>query len=139
MTIQGNTGNVGIGTTSPEAKLAIIGGVNVGGTANPGYGNLYVVNNCSADSFTDRTEGYDGDALSEIKRIKNKDGELDHDTLPEFVKKEIKLTSVKEEGGREVKEVIVTQGRDIGAMVTMLTVAIQQLLDRLEKLEAKIK
>jgi len=132
-------GNVGIGTTTPGAKLAIIGGVNIGGTTDPGYGNLYVVNNCSADSFTDRTEGYDGDALSEIKRIKNKDGELDHDTLPEFVKKEIKLTRVKEGGGREVKEVIVTQGRDIGAMVTMLTVAIQQLLDRLEKLEAKIK
>ena len=132
-------GNVGIGTTSPEAKLAIIGGVNVGGNTNPGYGNLYVVNNCSADSFTDRTKGYDGDALAEIKQIKNKDGEIDHDTLPEFVKKDIKLTRVKEENGREIKEVTVTQGRDIGAMITMLTVAIQQIADRLEKLEAKIK
>jgi hypothetical protein len=139
MTIQGNTGNVGIGTTSPEAKLAIIGGVNIGGTTDPGYGNLYVENNCSADSFTDRTKGYNGDALSEIKRIKNKDGEIDHDTLPEFVKKEIKLTSEKGEYGRKVKEVTVEQGRDIGAMVTMLTVAIQQIADRLEKLEAKIK
>jgi len=133
------SGNVGIGTTSPEAKLAIIGGVNIGGTTDPGYGNLYVENNCSADSFTDRTKGYNGDALSEIKRIKNKDGEIDHDTLPEFVKKEIKLTSVEEESGREIKEVTVTQGRDIGAVVTMLTVAIQQIADRLEKLEAKIK
>ena len=90
-------------------------------------------------SFTDRTKGYDGDALLEIRKIKSKDGEIDHDTLPEFVKKEIKLTRVKEENDEKTKEVIIEQGRDIGAMVTMLTVAMQQIADRLEKLEEKIK
>ena len=136
-----NNGNVGIKTTGPSARLAINGGVNVGADADPGDDNLYIVNNCSALSFTDRTKGYDGDALSEIKRIKNKNekGEIDHDTLPEFVKKEIKLTRVKEENDEKTKEVIIEQGRDIGAMVTMLTVAMQQIADRLEKLEEKIK
>jgi len=35
-------GNVGIGTTAPAAKLAINGGVHVGGDSNPGDNNLLV-------------------------------------------------------------------------------------------------
>ena len=36
------TGNVGIGTTSPSAKLAVNGGVHVGGDSDPGDNNLSV-------------------------------------------------------------------------------------------------
>jgi hypothetical protein len=40
--IGGNTGNVGIGTTAPSAKLAINGGLHVGGVTDPGDNNLLV-------------------------------------------------------------------------------------------------
>lgn len=62
---------------------------------------------------------YFGDALSEIKKIKGKDdGHLDMKTLPAFA-------------------TAPNGGRDIGAMVSMLTVAVQQLAERIEKLEKK--
>jgi len=64
---------------------------------------------------------YTGDALTEIRKIKAKpDGRLDFDTMPAF--------AVSKDGCR-----------DIGAMVSILTVAIQQLLERLEILEKEIK
>lgn len=60
---------------------------------------------------------YFGDALTEIKKIKGKpDGNLDFGTMPKF--------AVAKDGGR-----------DLGAMISMLIVAIQQLLERVEKLE----
>ena len=60
---------------------------------------------------------YKGDALKEIAGIKIlPDGHLDMKTLPKFA------TSPN-------------GGRDLGAMVSILTVAIQQLLARIEKLE----
>jgi len=40
-----STGNFGIGTTAPLAKLAINGGVHVGGTSDPGDNNLLVDGN----------------------------------------------------------------------------------------------
>jgi len=62
---------------------------------------------------------YNGDALSEIKKIKGKsDGHLDFDTMPKF--------AISKNGGR-----------DLGAMISMLTVAIQQLTKRIETLEKK--
>jgi hypothetical protein len=61
---------------------------------------------------------YFGDAVAEIKKIKGTtDGHLDFSTMPSFAVNE--------------------KGRDIGATVTMLIVAIQQLADRIEKLEKK--
>jgi hypothetical protein len=45
LTVTGNstlTGNVGIGTTAPLAKLAINGGLHVGGDSDPGDNNLLV-------------------------------------------------------------------------------------------------
>lgn len=41
MTIK-NTGNVGIGTTGPSAKLAINGGLHVGGDSDPGNKNALI-------------------------------------------------------------------------------------------------
>ena len=38
-------GNVGIGATSPAAKLSVMGGVHIGGTADPGSNNLHVEGN----------------------------------------------------------------------------------------------
>lgn len=48
-------GLVGIGTATPVARLAVNGGMNVGGDADPGDNNLYVVGNCSVGSLTVRS------------------------------------------------------------------------------------
>lgn len=80
-------------------------------------GNAWFAKDCSALTFTDRTPFYEGDAVSEIRKIKGKDGQISHSTLPEFARK----TS--------------DDGRDLGAMISMLTVAIQQLDKRISKLE----
>lgn len=72
---------------------------------------------------------YFGDALSDIKKIKGKDGHLDMSSLPVFARKTI---TRKDKDGKEIVE----EGRDIGAMVSILTKAVQELDDRLIKLEA---
>jgi hypothetical protein len=47
LTILQSNGNVGIGTTTPAAKLAINGGLHVGGDSDPGDNNLLVDGNTS--------------------------------------------------------------------------------------------
>lgn len=98
---------------------------------------------------------YFGDALAEIKTIKGTiGGHLDMTTLPTFAKIEktvILKPEVKSEPEMSIKidNKIITRPaikaspaitetvkeRDLGAMVSMLTVAVQQLTSRLEKLE----
>lgn len=97
--------------------------------------DIYVGDNCSAESFTDRTPFYDGDALKEIKKIRGKNGKLDHKTLPPFARKTIVMPAEKDEKGKVVRGERSEDGRDLGAMISMLTVAVQQLTDRIEKLE----
>jgi hypothetical protein len=72
---------------------------------------------------------YFGDALGDIKKIKAlPDGHLDLESLPAHARK-IQLREGKEE---------VTH-RDLGGTVSLLTVAVQQLLERVEVLEKKCK
>jgi hypothetical protein len=122
-------------------------GVYQVGTTAQNYfqGNIYTVGNCSALSFTDRTPFYDGDALKEIKAIKGTTkGEIDHATLPSFARKTKTITYRKsstrdvEKGTEEVEyETKTEEVRDLGAMVSILTKAVQQLTKRIEKLEAR--
>jgi hypothetical protein len=98
-------------------------------------GNVYIALNCSFLSYTDRTPFYEGDAVKEIKAIKGKNKEIDHSTLPEFVKTVVTRDITSFGGTQETKEI--TTERNVGNMVSMLTVAIQQLTDRIEKLENK--
>lgn len=105
-------------------------------------GNAWVAGNCSADSFTDRTPFYEGDALSEIKAIKGKNGKIDHTTLPKFVRVEREVIvnpAVEAKGKVKAKPAIIEiqQERDLGAMISMLTVAIQQLDKKLNDLIIK--
>jgi len=126
----------------------------------------YWVGGISALSITDRTPFYEGDALKEIKNIKGKNGEIDHSTLPDFVKetrKEVvakKSIQRKEKIGKsdeehiesykkgdtihggthnfekdiDFEEVEVTE-RNLSNMVSMLTVAVQQLTDEVEEIK----
>jgi hypothetical protein len=72
---------------------------------------------------------YFGDALSDIRKIKGKkDGHLDMSTLPAFARKTI---TRKDKDGKKITE----DCRDIGAMVSMLTKAVQELTERIEVLE----
>lgn len=108
--------------------------------------NLYVNNNVSAASITDRTPFYEGDALADINKITGDGaGNIDHETLPRFARKRVQF---ERETGRMIQkkgltipetETVEEEGRDLGAMISILTVAVQQLTDRITKLEASQK
>jgi hypothetical protein len=79
----------------------------------------------SAGIFTDRTwfPSEDYDALREVVAIRGIDGEIDHDTLPELTRVETK------DGDTE---------RDLGKMVSILTVAIQQQQEMIAELQRTV-
>lgn len=80
-------------------------------------GNFWTVGDCSALTFTDRTPHFTGDALAAIQKIRPaKGGEIDHATLPEFA-----ISPYQDAAGQW------WPGRSLGDMVSVLTVAIQQL------------
>jgi hypothetical protein len=73
-----NGGNVGIGTTTPTNGNCEV------------VGDIYASGDVSALTFTDRTPHFEGDALAEILKISGIKGEIDHSTLPEFVRSQHK-------------------------------------------------
>jgi hypothetical protein len=140
-------GNFGIGTTGAAAKLAINGGLNVGADSDPGDDNLYVVGNCSALSFTDRTPAFVGEAMKAIMEIKSVDGEIAHDTLPEFCRATYRdpiYESVDVEiEGEVVKEArsnryVERPGRNLGNTVTLLLKALQEQYVEMKKMKESI-
>jgi len=79
-------------------------------------GDVVIRNNCSALSFTDRTEAFEGDALEAIRDISaDENGNIDHDTLPGFAR------AIRVVEGEEMVE------RDLGNMISILTEAVKQL------------
>ena len=105
----------------------------------------------SAGIFTDRTKYYDGDALAELKTISGVDGQIDHASLPAFAKASLVKPIYEEQDVVIDPEAPVKKGetvltgkqmvkigeetvveRDLGAMVSILTTAVQQLTARLE-------
>lgn len=113
-------------------------------------GNAYISGSLSAETIIDRTPYYDGNALEELSRVKDDgNGGIDHSTLPKFA--QIKISTEKAPMERdlvnkknkssitmnETKEDNIEQeyveGRDIGAMVSVLTKGIQELISRNEK------
>jgi hypothetical protein len=130
------------GTLTSGGDNIIAGALTNAGTANiystTTVGDLYIAGNCSALTFTDRTPYYEGDALSEIALVKGKDGKVDHTTLPAFAKVEKKGMVEEIIDGKTVsKEKVVSEERDLGAMISMLTVAVQQLNEKVKVLENK--
>ena len=109
--------------------------------------DTWIADNCSADSFTDRTPYYEGDALEELSKVRGKTDEggelqIDHTTLPAFTSKKLKVPKkgqkIKTKGKTEVEEVI-EDGRDLGATISMLVVAVNQLNERTKSLAIKEK
>lgn len=104
-------------------------------------GDLYVGGSMSALSITDRTPVYEGDAVAELIKIKGVAGKIDHSTLPSFARHTTKLQvaseTEKDEDGKAVMVETQEEGRDLGAMISMLTVAIKQLNDRLLAVEKR--
>jgi hypothetical protein len=125
--------------------------------------NLYVDNNVSALTFTDRTPFYRGNALRDIKMItSDSDGNIIHSSLPKCAR--VNIRSLKEEakkrlqqnkttrtkgtgkidGVQVVQETFIeddyeiTEGRDLSVMVSMLTVAVKQLTEIVEKQQTQI-
>jgi hypothetical protein len=78
--------------------------------------------------FTDRTPYYSGDALKELNKIKGKDGKIDHASLPDFARH---INTYKNKKGKTVSDT----GRDLGATITLLTIAVQQLSAQVDSLK----
>lgn len=137
ITVNKATGNVDfVGTVFNMAASGTTLTVGVG--ANNGT--------VSAGVFTDRTKyPVGGDALAELSAIKGKNGHIDHDTLPVFMRANVKRDITKDVQSKDTdgKTITVKQKvgeetvveRDLGATISMLTVAIGQLLQRIEALE----
>ena len=113
-------------------------------------GNIWADNNISALSFTDRTPLYIGDALSEIALISDDgNGGIDHSTLPKFAQKRIKSQKIKlDKDGKKIilegktipkQEEIEEDGRDLGAMISILTVGMQQLTELVKNQATEIE
>lgn len=149
MYVATDTGNVGIGTTAPETKFEVVGTASVSA--------LYATGDVSALTFTDRTPIFEGDALTEIRNIRGIAGNIDHDSLPGFVKverekpiyekrlvteiiwDEIEKASKSVEVERDVQiGTGIVLERSLGAMISVNTRAIQQLNEKIIELEARV-
>jgi hypothetical protein len=134
------SGNVGIGTTVPETKLEIVG------TASASA--FYATGDVSALTFTDRTPGFEGDALFELSKIKSIDGKIDHKSLPDFMKSIIQIPiyeSVRvedEKGSVSYENKFVgyrtEEGRNLGNTVTLLVKAVQEQQKQIDALEKRV-
>ncbi|MCK9571377.1 hypothetical protein M0R72_20680 [Candidatus Pacearchaeota archaeon] len=115
MSILADTGYIGMGgITAPVCGLEL---PNAATTGKIKCYDIYAHNNVSALTFTDRTPQFTGDALAAIRKIKaTEKGEIDHATLPDFA-----VNPYQDERGEW------WPGRSLGDMVSVLTVAIQQL------------
>jgi len=91
-------------------------------------GSLYIVDNCSALSFTDRTDAFVGDALAAIEKIAaDAEGNIDHSTLPMFA-----VEPYQDETGEW------WPGRSVNNMVSVLTTGMKQLIEKLAEKDEQI-
>lgn len=136
------------GSTDKECRLEATvdpgtGGAYVTATCDTFYtsvdayigDDIYIVDNCSALTFTDRTPYFDGDALAQLRPVRGKTRtvkgkaitEIDHSSIPAFARKQV----------RDLKTGEQRDERDLGAMISLLTAAVQQLDARLDALEGR--
>lgn len=125
-------GFLGIGTNSPSYPIEI---ATNGTSSNV---SIWVSGVISAAGLVDRTPfpDKDYDALSEIREIKSDgNGQIDHNSLPSRVQKTIDKP-IYATNSNQVLKVESYEGRDVGGMVSVNTVALQQTLERLESMES---
>ena len=131
----GDRGVYGTGTTYGVQAYNVTGGDPIGMHST---GAIYTTRWCGAASFWDYSKFDEHqDALADLMLVKGDGkGHIDHNTLPAFARTMHKIGRLSDENDPK-SDVIETEdgGRDLGAMVSMLTVAIQQLNGRIEKLE----
>ena len=97
---------------------------------------VYIENNCSALSFTDRTPAYTGNALDELRWVRgNRAQGIDHNSIPPFARKTIENTRTLPDGTVEHYR---EPGRDLGAMISILTKAVQEIDDRMNAFERRL-
>ena len=87
--------------------------------------------------FSDTTPAYAGDALLELSTVKSIEGKIDHKTLPPAARTKIKR-NVRDAKGKPTKEVVEQDGRDLGMMISILTKAVQQLTEIVNKQQEQI-
>lgn len=98
--------------------------------------DIYISNNCSALSFTDRTPAYIGNALDELRWTRGSRAKgIDHHTLPPFARKRIQGTREMPDGTMVPVE---EEARDLGAMISILTKAVQELDEKTMALERRL-
>ena len=116
--LQQGGGKVGIGTTSPGYLL------QVGATSGAGNGSVWVADNCSALSFTDRTPYPESLAVAyeALESVEGKDGIINKEKLNPI------LLSSDEKGEK---------GRNLSMTVSVLLEIIKDLKKRIEVLELK--
>ena len=107
------------GTADGNITLYYNGAISLATVAS---GGVYITGDCSALSFTDRTPFYDGPAIEEINKIKGVDGKIDHKSLPDFAR--VEKNGMPDE-------------RDIGAMISILVKAVQELSTELDEIKNK--
>jgi hypothetical protein len=115
-----------------------------------GDGNIWGPANCSMLSFTDRTEWVPAgvDALAVLCEIRgDENGQIDHATLPAFARATVERQAVRAPVAEmaEGKTMMLAEDapaetetvaeRNLGNMISLLTVAVQQLTKRLEAVE----
>jgi hypothetical protein len=151
------------GTTPTETARFTSGG-NLGiGTTAPGYWQLYVgksayvTDTLSAAVIVDRTTWFAGDALAALSKVKGKkenSGLIDHNSLPVILKTTISTTRLKDKDTGELMPEKYTPalkdslkfervkrdvaGRDVGASISVLMRAVQQLVAKSDSLTARI-
>lgn len=103
-------------SATPDLQIANAAGTK---TAQLDYnGNWWVLADCSALTYTDRTPGFDKETSYRIaKSIACKDGQLDHNSLAPEIRR--------------------GEGRDLSGTVSALHMIIKDLVARIEALEAK--
>jgi len=123
-------GKVGISNTNPSVKLDVAGNVR-------------------ADDFIEYSRDFVGDAVSILKDVRVRDGEsdwrpVDHKSWPSEVIEEYTFDSndttvylPRDAEYTHDGENSIVYGRSVNGVVSINTRAIQQLIDRMEKLEAE--
>jgi hypothetical protein len=122
---QTNSGDLG---TYSDCRLEIVREAGAGQrNINAFCNTLWVEGGLSAQAITDRTPHFEGDALAALRGVKGKKGQIDHGTLPAFARRQVRRSDGETE-----------EGRDLGAMISILVAAVGQLEERIAAMGGKL-